>query len=315
MTRVNAEHGGDIADVTTLAWNLDAASRHPFEMLPPHDVRTLIGNSRDLPPLPQITRRLLDLQRSPEATAKQLADIVELDPLLTGQLLRWANSAYYAVRQQVVTVQDAIVRVLGFETALSLALGLTALVPLRTPNHGALGRDAVWQHGMLCSALMQRLRLLLPPDPPRPSVGLTQTAGLTHNVGYLILGHLLTDAFEFVSQLIQQNPVLELPVMERFALGVDHTQLGLWLFDEWQMPAALRCVVREHHNVGYQGEHEQLVLLTWLADHLLAHTSAGLGPPRSPECVEIACTRLGVDYTATQASCAFVMERVSGELP
>jgi len=298
-----------VSGVEALAWNLDVLARRPAEMLPPRDIRALISDSAALPALPQIARRLLALQQDPRADAARLAEIIELDPLLAAQMLHWANSAYYGLRREVVAVRDAIVA-LGFHHALALALGLTALAPLQTPNRGPIGRDAIWRHGMLCAALLRRLAASLPAS-RQPPAGLLQLAGLTHNLGYLLLGHLLTEAFHFLSRMIRQNPLLDLPVIERFALGVEHTQIGLWLFETWDMPEPLRRVVRHHHHPAYRDEHETLVLLVWLADWLLAETTWGLEPARPAAEAAVVYNHLGLERSVCEQALAKILAEFS----
>ncbi len=265
------------AEARLMQWNLDAASGQALgHRRPPGDIRDLIRASEGLPPLPEISHRLLTLQNDPNATVSMLADIVELDPLLSTQMLRWANSAYYGLREPVTAVRDAIMRSLGYELALNLALALAALSPLKTPNAGPIARDAIWHHGVKCGELMREIAKTLPSD-RRPPSGLIQFVGLTQNIGYLLLGHLLPEQFRFLSRLVEANPTLTLPEVDRLVLGVDHTQLGLWLFDAWDMPAASRAVVRHHHNPSYQGAHHNLVLLTCLADSLLDDSPWRLG--------------------------------------
>ncbi|NEX23447.1 HDOD domain-containing protein [Thiorhodococcus mannitoliphagus] len=287
-------------------WNLNNATTRLGAQLPPGDIRDLIRAHDDLPPLPEITARLLRFRDDPNASAVGLAAIVELDPLLTGQMLRWANSAYYGLRIPAESVRDAIVRSLGFSTALALALALAALRPLKTPNQGSIGRDRVWRHGLQCGLLMTELAKHLPAGAQTPSEQIP-LAGLTQNIGYLLLGHLLPDSFRFLNHLIEQNGSLTHPVIDRFGLGLEHTQLGQWLFEVWEMPPALRAVVRHHHNPGYEGEHAPLVLLTCLADSLLDETPWRLGAcaiekaARSP-----LIARLGLD----QETCEMALEKI-----
>lgn len=290
-----------------LRWNLDG--ERP-ERAPIGDIQQRIHSSEQLPLLPEITRRLLELRDDPDASGTELALIVEQDPLLAAQLLRRANSAYYGSGTPVNSLREAIVRVLGYEAALNLALALTSLSPLLTPNQGSIGRDRVLHHGLSCAALMQQLALHSTLN-LRPRPGLIQLAGLTHNIGYLLLGHLLPDAFALLARLINANPELTLPSIERFALGFDHTQLGEWLFESWEMPAALGAVVRHHHNSAYTGEHAELVALSTLADAILADTPFGLGARPSEADRTLLGERLGLDAEALDDALVATLEKTN----
>ena len=49
----------------------------------------------ELPPMPDLGRRILELQSDPNAGARELANIVQLDPSLAAQVIRYASSSYY----------------------------------------------------------------------------------------------------------------------------------------------------------------------------------------------------------------------------
>jgi HD-like signal output (HDOD) protein len=293
--------------IQTLRWNLHSLGGGAEERRAPGDVRALVRAVKELPPLPQVTEKLLALTHDPDADAAALAAIVEMDPLLSAQILRSANSAYYGVRQPVESVRAAVSRVLGFEPALHLSLGWSALNPLNTPRSGVLGHAAVWRHGMTCARLMVALRAQMP-DGDRPSAGTAQLAGLIQNIGYLLLGHLLPTQFGFLSRLVERNGAIELPVIEDFALGLNHAQLGEWLLDAWGLPTPLCRVVRHHHNPNYGGDGERLVWLCALADRLLAETPAGLGVAASEEILAALAERLSLRLGPCRALAAEVLE-------
>lgn len=298
------QHPAVIPVPDLLHWNVTNAERGAQAHLPPSDIRDLVRSNDTLPPMPALVKQLWSLRGDEQASAEDLANAIQLDPLLATQTLRRANSAYHgAAARTIESVQDAVTR-LGFNVALEFALALAALAPLRTPNQGPIGRDRLWQHGLRCSLVMQELarqgRATLPLPP-----GLVQLCGITHDIGYLLLGHLLPEQFAFVSRLIAVNSALSLPTIDRFGLGVEHTQLGEWLYEAWEMPAALRLVARHHHNPAYRGEHESLVLLTGLAETLLEQADQGLGGQYPTEDRSQFAERLGLD----EEVCAQALER------
>ncbi|HEV8078537.1 MAG TPA: HDOD domain-containing protein, partial [Marinobacter sp.] len=59
------------------------------------DVAARLQKLYRLPPMPALALRILALTAEPEATAKQLAEVIELDPSMTAQLMRYARSALF----------------------------------------------------------------------------------------------------------------------------------------------------------------------------------------------------------------------------
>ena len=56
----------------------------------------MVDNS-EIASIKQVVSGIIEVIEDPESTAKDLKDMIELDPPLTGKVLRVANSAYYAV--------------------------------------------------------------------------------------------------------------------------------------------------------------------------------------------------------------------------
>lgn len=67
----------------------------------------------ELPPLPDIARRLIELRSNPQGNLMDLVEAIESDPILSANVLRWANSSLYATTVKVESVTDAVGRVLG----------------------------------------------------------------------------------------------------------------------------------------------------------------------------------------------------------
>lgn len=264
----------DPMDIRTAAWTLHTLDSKPGEFASPIDMREKIRAIEKLPPLPEIAHRILKLKEDPLANAAKLAKIVELDPTLAAQVIRWARSALFNYRGKVDSVKDAITRVLGFEVVFHLAFALASLKPLQVPREGPLGRRFFWRQTLTGSALLQKLALKMAPE-NRFESGQLHLIYLLHNIGHLLLAHLFRAEFDFLVRLIEKNPDMPILQLERFALGIDHAQLGAWLMQSWNMPQSIQTVVLHHHKPAYEGPHETLVRLTCLTDRLLGNIGIG----------------------------------------
>ncbi len=255
-------------------WTLKSISNPLDAFLPPAEMRQSISTIKELPPLPEVGRRVMSLASDPLSDAKKLAEVIELDPLLTTQVIRWAGSALYGYRGKIYSVQDAISRVLGYDYVLNLVMGLTALSPLKTPQEGPLGSTEQWRHALASSHLMLKLSQNIPLE-RRPDPKKIQLAALLHNIGFLLLGHQFPDEFHYLDKLTRANPGLPVIRIENFAFGTDHSQLGGWLMRTWSMPKPVIDVIHHHHNPSYRGDNHILNLLTYLNDTLLGRIGIG----------------------------------------
>ena len=264
-------------------WTLSVIDPRAACYTPPADMRQKISQVKALPPLPGIAQRMMELGSDPLADAKKLAELIEQDPLLTAQVIRWASSAFYGYRGKISTVQIAISRVLGFDMVFNLALGLSALSSLRAEKDGPIGTKMYWTHALASVQLMKALNEKMPVE-QRQNANQVFLAGLLHNIGFPLLGDQFPEDFSYLNKLILANPSLSVVNLENFALGVDHTVLGAWLMNTWSMPKLISDVVYHHHNPCYRGENSQLNLLTYLSDCLLGQM--GIGDARNQSCPE-----------------------------
>lgn len=231
----------------------------------------------ELPPMPELGRRILQLQSDPHASAQQLANIVQLDPSLAAQVIRYASSSYYGYSGRITNIQEAIARVLGYDMVLSLSLGLAAGRSFRIPERGPLGLSRFWQHAVISAVLVQKLGAILP-ESMRPPPGLSYLCGLLHDFGILLLAHLFPPEFQLLNKMAKANPRQSVSELERRLLGMGqardvlamgHARIGAWLMGAWKMPEAIQVTLLEHHNPDYLGDYDILVHLVQLADFLL----------------------------------------------
>lgn len=264
-------------------WTLNAINPQNNGFTPPMDMREAISSIRALPPLPGSAVRIINLISDPKADVDKLAEIIEMDPLLTAQIIRWSTSSLYGYRGKISSVRDAIVRVLGFNFVLDLALGLSVLAPLRAPKDGVIGTRMFWIHALTSALLMKKLAQKMPAE-FNLNAQEVFLAALLHNIGFPLLGHQFPGEFDYLNKLINANPSLSIYNLETFAFGVNHTQIGAWLMSAWSLPRLITDIVYHHHNPFYRGEHYQLALLTYLNDYLLGRI--GIGDAANQNCPE-----------------------------
>ena len=272
----NYLNSGRLADRFTRARAVPSDAAVQIGANPANDLKQRIQTVKALPVMPQMAQRIFDLRADPMADAGRLAKIIELDPSLAAQVLRYARSPFFGYRGHIDSVQAAISRVLGFEMVMNLALGLAAARPFKIPTLGPLGLNAFWRHATYSAALVQALGRELPRH-VRPPAGLSYLAGLLHNIGYLLLGHLFKPEFCALNSAVDEHPQIPVTEQETRLLGVCHPELGAWLMEAWRMPPEIIVAVRAHHDVHYNGPHVIYAQLVLLADHMLKEHGIGDG--------------------------------------
>ena len=283
--------------------------RHELSRLcPPEDIELRIAQQQDLPAMPEMAHHLLRLRNDPKATIADLAAIVERDPSLVAQVIRYARSAYFGYRGPVESIEQAT-RVLGFETVLNMVLGLAAGKVFRIPRDGPIGLPAFWRHALYSAALCQAFATLAPRQLGLKR-GLAYLAGLLHNLGFLLLGHLFKPEFFLLNKTVELNPEVPITLIERRLLGIDHPRMGAALLQAWNMPAELVVAVREHHNEQYRDEYAPYAQLVLLSDQLLRGHDIGDGAVTDPP--PHILTALGLDFDAVSTVTQQVLEDAEG---
>lgn len=228
----------------------------------------------ELPAIPTMADAILKLRVDPKAEAKHLAAIVEKDPSLAAQVISWAQSPYYGFAGTVTSVEMAIVKVLGFDLVMNLALGIAVGKSMKVPQEGPLGLKNYWLSSIYTGALVEKLVYTMPAS-KRPIRGLAYLAGLLCNFGHLLLGVVFPPQFYTLNKLIAFNPHIHPSLIETYLLGVDHEQIGSWLMRAWKMPQEVNAAVLKHHEEDFQGEFSVYSNLVYLANRLLKRHNLG----------------------------------------
>ncbi len=222
-------------------------------------------------------QKIIKLRVDPDATIDDITGVVETDPALAAQVVSWAASPYYASPGKIRSVEDAIVRVLGFDLVINLALGLALGKTLSLPKDHPQHSTPYWQQSIYTAAVIEGLTRAMP-RAQRPEAGLTYLAGLLHNFGYLLLAHVFPPHFSLICRHLEVNPHLCHSYVEQHLLGISREQIGAWLMRYWDMPDELATALRFQHDPHYDGDYAAYPNLVCLAVRLLRSRNIGSGP-------------------------------------
>ena len=222
----------------------------------------------DMPPMPETAQKIIDLRMDPDAETEELSKLVSQDPGLAAQVISWANSPYYGISGSIVNVQEAVVRVLGFDLVINLALGLSLGRTLDVPKDGPQGYTPFWQQSVYTAAMMSELVRTLPPG-SRPTQGIAYLCGLLHNFGYLILGHVFPPHFSMLNRHIEANPQINRYYLEQHLMNLTREQISSNLFKQWGIPEEVCTAIRYQNEPGYDGEHSTLSRMLYVASRML----------------------------------------------
>ena len=197
----------------------------------------------DLPPLPLVLNRVVQLLQDSNASSSQIAALIEKDTVLAGSVLRCVNSAYYGLQSTVTSIRHAV-SMLGFSTVRNLSLAFSLrrmLTGARIPPPRLYNRYS--QHSLSCAMLCQYLVRYLHAEDPDAAFA----AGLFHDIGKLLilttfpdLTPKITEDFESSDKTWEES--------ERAVLQMSHPEVSRIVMEKWKLPVVIQQAVEYHHR-------------------------------------------------------------------
>lgn len=253
----------------------------------------MIGETSAIVSPPDVCMKLEALTQSDASDVQAFSDVISLDPNLTAQLLRLANSAAVSFRGRIDTVSRAVM-VLGSDETLALSYAAYAVAGFSKLRSPATDMGIFWQHaahvGLIAKQLAREQGVL---HPERLFV-----AGLLHDLGSLLINfHHPERARELQAE--SRACEMRLAQLELEEFGFSHAELGAALLESWNLPEALCAAVRDHHDAAQASYHLETAIL-YVADVLSAQFGANFcvapnDEAQIPESV-LNCLQMPVDF-------------------
>ena len=234
-------------------------------------VASVIADVGEIATLPEVTVKIIQVVENPKATARDLHEIIRVDPALSARILKVVNSAFYGLPGQISNMDRAIV-LLGLSAVknISIAASMTQMFSSGTAVEGFNGND-VWKHSI---AVAVGCRLLTAAQ-GRPAVEESFLAGLIHDIGLLVERQMFARQLgEVISRSGQgEGSFCDL---ENQIIGADHQAFGMALATKWRFPSILCTAIGYHHKpMQVAPNNRELPVLVHLADILAARSNLG----------------------------------------
>ena len=213
-----------------------------------------------MPSLSTTVGKVLEICSRTDASPNELNKVISLDPVLTGQVLKLINSAYYSLLNKITSLTRAIT-MLGMNTVKNMALS-TAIIKTMSgaKKSKSLPTARFWQHSIGVGVSAKLLAIAC--DMPIAEREEMFIAGLLHDLGKIPFGD------EYIEVLNQakkeQRPLIE---VEREMMGIDHQEVGMMIAEKWKLNPVISSCVCGHHDVeGVDEEARKKVAFVSLAN-------------------------------------------------
>lgn len=209
-------------------------------MIDPERVLT----SSELPTLPNIAVRLLEISADPNAGIRDVVSIIRTDPGISARVVKSVNSPYFGLNAQVSSVESAV-PLLGSSVVISLALSFS-LVREDDEAKDKEHHKALWSQALLKAVTAEHLARKFGYGAPSEYF----LAGLLCDVGALAMLHSVPREYSEVLCSAKDDD-RQLTAVEKERLGFDHIEIGVRLTQAWRMPATVVDAIRFHHSSVY----------------------------------------------------------------
>lgn len=254
----------------------------------------LLSMVERMPPFPESAFRLIRLTADINCPPKELVQAIGSDPVMTMNILKLVNSAYFSLSRHVSSVEHALIY-LGMNTIKNLAISVATMDNLPRWMLGPFTSSGFLLHSVLTGRLAQRLAGQLGYDGDSSEAFV---AGLLHDFGKAVFAHAAPQQYASVLKTAAAGDVA-LHAAEREVFGFDHAEAGAMLADRWQLPEHLVGIIAVHH--AEDPGHDPLTAYVMAANALsksLAPGSSGNTVATMPDAL---AEQLGMDLPALHA--------------
>jgi putative nucleotidyltransferase with HDIG domain len=236
---------------------------------------------QNMPPLPVTVSKILEVTKNPNVDAKELNNVISLDPVLTGRVLKLINSAYYSLPNQITSIVRAIV-MLGINTVKNLAISTSVLSSVKDKkNFNALDMDGFWRHSICVGVMAKTFAKIQRVDSKK--IEEYFVAGLLHDIGKIPLNSTFPEIYIQAMNHSQQTKT-PLYLAETKFFSINHAELGFQIAKLWKLNPLLFSSICFHHTFEEVDESaKKFVATISLANIITNKIGIGFSGDKYPE--------------------------------
>lgn len=262
------------------------------------DFQTVVRSVSDLPPMPVVAVRVMELLGKEDVKYKELSEAISSDPAVSARLLKVANSAFYSMKRQVKTLDHAVA-IVGERTLRSLVLA--ASLEGMNKSYGLLEK-LLWEDAMGC-AIASRIiaRRFSTADPEEAFL-----AGLFRHLGKIVMNFSDPEIYRELVEAAYAEGTSTSNLEGRF-FPYAHEVVGAAVLNKWNFSQSLVTTVLHHRDLkihlAEEDEGRALVHLAAtvnLAGFICRHLGIGQREPDETVDVTTAPGALILELTAAQ---------------
>jgi len=227
---------------------------------------TLERAMKDLPPLPTVVTKVLQLTGSDTSRASELEKYIANDQAISTKVLRVVNSPYFGLAGQVSSIGQAVI-ILGFDQVRNLVLSLSTAKAFEatTPEMKRI-HLYLWRHAVATASGAQIVAKRKRVD--HAEHDFVFSGGLLSNIGALFMVSQFSKVYASVFSKHFSNGE-NLADLENRTFQLNHADAGQQLAIFWKLPENLALLVGNHEG-PFGGEPIPSLYSVHVADRIAA---------------------------------------------
>jgi HD-like signal output (HDOD) protein len=207
--------------------------------VPKLDLKKILSAAQ-LPGLPQSAVRLLDLSKDPNNGPAEYASPIEVDPGLSGQVLKLVNSSYFGFAREISSVRMAV-NLVGITTIKNFTLWNAVWSLMTNPRYGPFELKSLWQDSLRRALFARALANLLNKEEAEDVFA----AALLQDMAIPILAN---ESPHFYMNLLQSRKQgrMRLSSLENQLFGWQHAQAAGMMVLHWNLPEKIANLIENH---------------------------------------------------------------------
>ena len=186
-----------------------------------------LANLDSLPAMPATAQKLLALPLDTDEGEAQMLKLIVQDPQISAKIISLANSPIMGVSRKLSTVSDAAM-LLGLTRVKSVAVGIASMSHLaQSPAGKYFKPQDLWLHSMTVAIVMRTIAQAMPRN-IRPNEDQIFLAGLLHDIGFMALHHIDTEASDALHHQLLLQPERSILEIELETLGITAISAHNW---------------------------------------------------------------------------------------
>lgn len=221
--------------------------------------QNLVKGIHELPTIPEIATRVLDMFDKPNVELEELAETILVDQVMASRVIKIVNSPFFKPMHEIKSLKRALIY-LGFRQIRHIAL-TCSIIEAFEGRTGVFDVKTFWEHsfgvGVVAKIIAQRIRY--------PEIEKAYIVGIVHDIGEVFLSYYMKDGFQKVVDELKGTSQSFVEAEEK-QLGTTHCEIGYCLAKNWNFPAEYCDVIAHHHAPANATHDPTLSAIVNLAD-------------------------------------------------